>query len=204
MKMKLNIALIICSLLTIGILLFLGFIMWEARDLIFINNHGSFHIHKHQNINTNKLYLFLSLIVTCLILLYGLGKKIENIFNDLADIEDTKKIEDDIKEEKEKVKEENDSTAFVYGGKYRQNLWDIVRICIKENKNTDDYKDFIEKVEKDLVKERKNKTLGEDYRQELWNQINRRAEKAKIASLRPLLNEYFKDLKDFIKNWGVK
>lgn len=58
----------------------------------------------------------------------------------------------------------------------------------------------IEKIENDIKKENSEDQklfLGEKYREELWNQINRRTEKAKIVSLKSL-DQRISGLKEWI------
>jgi hypothetical protein len=50
----------------------------------------------------------------------------------------------------------------------------------------------------DIQKETKQDFLGNEFRKEIWNQINRRAEKEKIASLKSL-DSRFAELRDWIK-----
>jgi len=185
MKKTLIIALIICGIFTSLLLFFLGIIILDIKGMM--------------SVCIEKYNLYLSLIasLTCILFFYLLIKIIQNIFSDLMDAEDIEKIEVDLKKEK--------NSEDSLGNEYRQKLWDHLNHYIeKDQTDSDIQKNIIEGIEEDLRNEKNNKSLGEKYRGELWNQINRRAEKAKIASLKSLLNEHFKDLKDFIKNWGVK
>lgn len=79
---------------------------------------------------------------------------------------------------------------FFVGDKFRSTMLDL--------SDSHDIKLVIDDLLTEREAEGLKPYLGNEFRQQIWNQINRRAEKEKIASLKNL-DRRFDELKDWIK-----